>query len=710
MRKKAHLLAATALATLPLFSACDDSSSGPDETGSLSSTEEIAVSSSSKEDAYANGVTRCPEVKSKSQFLNPNIEYGELIDERDGRVYKTVKISKQTWMAENLNYALQGSYCADKQDENCEIYGRLYRVWDSICPEGWHIPSVSELHELLFASGKNDQVDAIMLKSKFGWSEGNNGMDTLGFSLAPLSSQKCGYATLLASGVYSYNGYNDNSIIFSGSDYHYYWGATASDFGSEGNQVRCVKDEEDGEDGPKVNPEDFPFWSGETKDDFFNPSIEYGNLTDERDGQTYRTVQVGEQTWMAENLNYAYAIDTLFESNRACLSVSNTYDPQTEPVQTCNVFGRLYSYAAAMDSAAVFGNDGKGCSASKCSPNSQVRGICPEGWRLPNNDDWNALFKTAGGANVAGKKLKSRIGWNFNGNGTDDYGFSVTPSGTDAKILHYHTAFWSTNPDTKGWYFSFNNDGVYPGNTMAMHIRCIKGYTHVEDVSKYIPGVDTSTVVHGTLTDERDGQTYRTVKIADQTWMAENLNYNYQVGDTLSIYGSVSHKDISDTGEVYGRYYTWPAAVDSAALFSDGGRGCSFSGKCDLSEKVRGVCPTGWHLPSLFEWKTLFSALKCESPNKVDCGLLLKSKNGWGFNGNGEDYYQFTIIPSNLAEWKNKTLREIRTSGFGAYFWTSTPGGDSRNAFQISFSASNQKVDGAEVSKTYGMSIRCIKD
>lgn len=708
--KKIGLMGAVAFA-LFAFNACDGtgSSNGPDESSALSSSEGLIASSSSKANSYVSTVAKCPEVTSRSQFLNPNINYGELVDERDGRVYKTVKIGRQTWMAENLNYAQSGSRCADEKDENCEIYGRLYRVWNTICPEGWHIPSLGELKELLYASGKNDQIDGIMLKSRFGWLEGHNGIDTLGFSLAPVSSRNCIQANLLASGEYMYSGISDN-VVTIGRTNQYYTYASSLDHGMSDNQVRCVKDEDDGESGPKVDPKVYPFWSGETKEDFFNPDVEYDVLTDERDGQTYRTVKIGDQTWMAENLNYAYAADTLYEKDRACLSISNIYDLQAEPVRTCDVFGRLYSYGAAMDSAAVFGDDGKGCSTGSCTPNEQVRGICPEGWRLPSNEDWNTLFNTAGGASVAGKKLKSRIGWNFNGNGTDDYGFSVTPSGTDSKVLHYHTAFWASNSKAEGWYFSFSNDGVYSGTTRMMHIRCLKGYTHVEDVSKYIPGVDTATVVHGTFTDERDGQVYKTVKIADQTWMAENLSYNYQVGDTLSMFGSIGYKDISDTGDIYGRYYTWPAAVDSAAVFSDGGSGCGFFHTCDLPERVRGVCPAGWHLPSLNEWKTLFSALKCYAPEKTRCGLLLKSKSDWSFNGNGFDYYGFSILPANLAEWNNNVLREIRSYGMGAYFWTSTQGGDGGGSFGISFGSIGQNVDMSVIRKTNGLSIRCVQD
>ena len=120
---------------------------------------------------------------------------GTFTDDRDGKTYRTVKIGKLTWMAENLNFAADSSACYDNADSNCTKYGRLYN-WDAAmiaCPAGWRLSSNEDwLNLALAAAGKcNGRIHwnlaGIKLKSTTGWNSrhdgsSGNGTDDFGFS------------------------------------------------------------------------------------------------------------------------------------------------------------------------------------------------------------------------------------------------------------------------------------------------------------------------------------------------------------------------------------------------------------------------------------------------------------------------------------------------------------------------------------------------
>ena len=116
----------------------------------------------------------------------------ELKDPRDGKIYRTVKIGKQVWMAENLNYKTEGSYCYKDNPAKCKKYGRLY-TWNAAydaCPLGWHLPSKADFKNLFAAVGGEDSA-GIKLKAKTGW-KSNNGTDVFGFSALPAGSYREG--------------------------------------------------------------------------------------------------------------------------------------------------------------------------------------------------------------------------------------------------------------------------------------------------------------------------------------------------------------------------------------------------------------------------------------------------------------------------------------------------------------------------------------
>ena len=116
-------------------------------------------------------------------------------------------------------------------------------------------------------------------------------------------------------------------------------------------------------------------------------------------------------------MNYAY-----LQSTDDLDSISFCYN---DSLGYCEKYGRLYTWAAAMDSVGIWNDNGKGCGfGESCSPKYPVHGVCPEGWHLPTDEEWNTLFTAVGGLSTASTNLKSTFGWCEDGNGTDAFGLA----------------------------------------------------------------------------------------------------------------------------------------------------------------------------------------------------------------------------------------------------------------------------------------------
>ncbi len=231
---------------------------------------------------------------------------------------------------------------------------------------------------------------------------------------------------------------------------------------------------------------------------------EFDLLTDNRDGQEYKTIKIGHQIWMAENLNYDYRIEGA--------DFSYCYDNKSD---NCEKYGRLYTWAAAMDSAAVFSEDGKGCGANStieinsgndttwyCKPKNTIRGICPKNWHLPNVEEYRQLVEFVSGENCSwynssysnsssthacagGFELKSWSGWSHGGNGSNEFGFSVLPAGFSYELLDSTAAFWESDVilsydggNAKAITMDYSHNNVNFNDVIRtverLSIRCIK--------------------------------------------------------------------------------------------------------------------------------------------------------------------------------------------------------------------------------------------
>lgn len=213
-----------------------------------------------------------------------------------------------------------------------------------------------------------------------------------------------------------------------------------------------------------------------------------------------------------------------------------------------------------------------------------------------------------------------------------------------------------------------------------------------------------------TLTDLRDGQVYRTTFIAPEgtdyskVWMAENLNYRYNLKSVNGGVADTSSYCVYNDPEKckkLGRLYTWPAAMDSAALFSSDGKGCGYTRDCKAREVVRGVCPKGWHLPSMDEFEALLKAVGGSSV----AGVKLKATSGWTENGNGTDAFGFAALPAGFRDADG--LFGFQDSC--AYFWSTTEVYFA-NSYFMDMYFRNTSADILGDNKDIAFSVRCIKD
>ena len=653
------------------------------------------VSSSSKESSSSSGTSlSSSSVFSIGEYLNPDLSYGEYTDTRDNQVYKTIKIGDQVWLAQNLNYAAENSFCYKNMNSKCERYGRIY-TWESaqsVCPEKWRLPGADDYRDLYEYVGASS-IAGRYLRSAALWGDG--GTNDAGFSAIPagiLNDQ----GTFVEDGASYFwtttESNNDTAWLmgfFDGQDEGYLYLLPKK----EGFSVRCIEGalpsvQSSSSEGNSSAASSSSSSSSFSIVEYLNSNISYGEITDERDGQVYKTVKIGDQVWMAQNLNFE-------------MEKSYCYGDKPE---NCTKLGRLYTWGAAMDSVGKYDDGSKGCGfGTTCAPRyyTGVRGVCPDGWHLPTKAEWDVLLDAVGGTDVAGKKLKSA-----KKGGSNDYGFSAVPSGRWCKK-------GTCDDDYAIWYWtSVEKDayGIYPIHSYDDHmgtdvslqkdyavaVRCLQDYD-----------------VFGTLTDERDGQQYKTVKIGSQNWMAENLNYAYLQPTATEDSSSFCYDGLSDNCDKYGRLYLWSAAMDSAGLISNQGKGCGSKIPCDHPEQVQGVCPKGWHLPSQEEWGALLDFIGGRG-NGNDIKLL-KSVEGWTVGGNGSNSYGFNALPAGFKGTSNCSNDDYQCLGESATFWSSTEG-DYEGALRLELRLNREEnkndywVDTNTEGKGYAQSVRCIEN
>ena len=197
-----------------------------------------------------------------------------------------------------------------------------------------------------------------------------------------------------------------------------------------------------------------------------------------------------------------------------------------------------------------------------------------------------------------------------------------------------------------------------------------------------------------TFTDTRDGQVYGSAIIGTQTWMTQNLNYKPASG-TSWCYNEDEYDEYYC--ETYGRLYTWDTAMAGASSSS-----ASPSG-------VQGVCPPGWHLPSYDELRKLADYAGHDQSARDTSGTKLKSPMIWlPYTGipYGTDNYGFSALPGGFRSLPIIGFRQLGEFG---YWWTATEF-SANNAWSLRLSYDTPRMSLENIVKSFGYSVRCVKD
>lgn len=501
------------------------------------------------------------------------------------------------------------------------------------------------------------------------------------------------------------------------------------------------------------------------------------------DTNHYTTLQIGNQRWMAENLNVGVKI--LGKWNQSNNSIVEKYC-YNDIIENCDLYGGLYQW-----------------NEIRKFEFSSIQGICPENWRIPTVDELSRLAENLGGVSVAGGKLKEVRGdyWSLPNTGaSNSSGFSALPGGirNAAKSfsdLSLSGRFWSLTEkqQEKISVLTLNNESeeysivdmpkdegysvrcincdtlIYPNVTITADenpvmfneqavIRAtpLNGGTNPSykwKVNGLIVGIDSDVLTYwpnfgdtvicymtsnamcvtgnpvksnsipisitapacpGTPTVQYGGETYNTLQLGDQCWLARNLNIGQKIdhtmcGPPMQTNNGVIEKycldNLTANCTQYGGLYTWGEAMNYGEASSSN------------PSYVRGICPPMWHIPSKDEICEL--AMFLDPDFNCNQELNYYSTNGgilkepgtvhWAPPNNGAtNVTGFTARPTGFSD--------SQLNGFGpyplgySYVWTTTECPSLTYSYDMALDYQRTYLIIGNMIKTNGIGVRCIKD
>ena len=629
-----------------------------------------------------NNVYFCDGVKWKLFDGDESARYYKLMDNRDGRIYRYVRIDIQNWMAENLNY------------------GDTAYSWNeakTACPDGWHLPSKEEWNYMFRSIGSTSQSE----------------LDKRGFAARPAELLGVSYWTSSydkdSLGRYPYD------IFFS------YTGTGLSKLHDSTSRfpVRCVQDYE---------------VLSACDEEYLHRVARYNNMVyyvceedgwhmmnyDEYNEFKWAGAVEGKTLWDGSDPRMCYVYDNgawyerdssncklglggctaarQGELSRSSKSVWYTCDNGT--------------WVGTMDSTVdqiMLGTDFDEGTVVKCPSNGRYCVFQDGHWREGTKMD-SVLYSLGGTpCMVEGDTSKVKyegeyyvcryVSWRavhmqwemapliYNDTYEDRDECSATG-------LYGDGSFHNKHDNAAGRVYVCENGGFrLPTEIeMSMNMGCTS-YNYGKKIkvnhSHFICTesgwtVDPDVWEEDSFTDPRDGREYRTVGIWDQVWMGENLNYTDSVA-TPDLEGKRwCYDDEQEQCDTYGSLYS-----------------------CEISKSV---CPAGWRLPTESDWQDLLNFM---TRMGVDLDKGLRAKSGWynytGHSNNGTDVFGFTALPGGIMYEANSYGNATRE----AWFWyDSECKWNNGNAFVISAGeeANMSTISASGGDDDYGFYVRCIKD
>ena len=628
-----------------------------------------------------NNVYFCDGVKWKLFDGDESARYYKLMDNRDGRIYRYVKIDIQYWMAENLNY------------------GDTAYSWNeakTACPAGWHLPSKEEWDYLFRSIGSTSQSE----------------LDEYGFAARPAGLLGVSYWTSSydkdSQGRYPYD------IFFSNTG----TGVSKLHDSTSRFPVRCVQDyetlsacdeenlhrvarynnmvyyvcEEDGWHMMNYDEYNEFKWTGAVEGktlwdgsdprmcyvydngawyerDSSNCKLGLGGCTAARQGELSRS---SKSVWYTcDNGTWVGTMDSTVDQ----IMLGTDYDEGT--VVECPSNGRYCVFqdghwreGTKMDSV-LYSLGGTPCMVEGDTSKVKYEGeyyVCRYvSWRVVHMQ-WETAPQIY--------------------NDTYDDRDECSATG-----LYGDGSFHDEHDGAIGRVYVCENGGfrLPTEREMNLNLGCtsyIYGKKITVNNTHFVCGeegwkIDSTAWEYGSFTDARDGRVYKTIDIWGQTWMAENLDYRDSVAKPEPEGNRWCYGNEAEQCDTYGSFYS-----------------------CELSSQV---CPAGWHLPSKSDWRELYNfiALMGGDPQSG-----LRAKDGWldysDNVNNGTDVLGFTALPGGIMYGANSYGSATQE----AWFWYVQD--CSLNEYEALYLSSEEtnfvstSVSGGKITDAY--SVRCIKD